>query len=214
MMRRIVETEEPASRDASEHWGVATLWFVRIALPAGILLGGIALASLFRRSPPVEEASLPRPQEGVPFRQPASRPSGRGDVPPSSRRIESSANRPALKAPRSPSAVVLTPAAPSDPPSLPKSYPYPDPPAARRGVSVGFGLPVTGVRDRSTQTHKIADGDTLPELARTYLGDVHRASEIFQANRDVLTSPEILPIGAELKIPAERAVEKGEGDIK
>ena len=111
MMRRIVETEEPASRDASEHWGVATLWFVRIALPAGILLGGIALASLFRRSPPVEEASLPRPQEGVPFRQPASRPSGRGDVPPSSRRIESSANRPALKAPRSPSAVVLTPAA-------------------------------------------------------------------------------------------------------
>jgi len=79
---------------------------------------------------------------------------------------------------------------------------------------MGFGLPTADARDRSTQTHKIADGDTLPELARSYLGDAGRANEIFQANRDVLTNPEILPIGTALKIPAERAAETVEGGIK
>lgn len=45
------------------------------------------------------------------------------------------------------------------------------------------------------------DGDTLKLLARRYFGTPDRFMEIYEANRDVLPNPEVLPIGAELKIP-------------
>jgi nucleoid-associated protein YgaU len=49
--------------------------------------------------------------------------------------------------------------------------------------------------------HKVVDGDTLELLAEHYLGFSARATEIFETNRGVLSDPEILPIGVELKIP-------------
>jgi nucleoid-associated protein YgaU len=51
------------------------------------------------------------------------------------------------------------------------------------------------------QTHKIVDGDSLPLLAERYLGAAARANEIFACNRDVLSDPEVLPIGVRLRIP-------------
>ena len=48
--------------------------------------------------------------------------------------------------------------------------------------------------------HVIRDGDSLKELAARYLGNENRFGEIFQSNRDLLISPEILPIGKRLKI--------------
>ncbi len=53
----------------------------------------------------------------------------------------------------------------------------------------------------SAQMHIVVDGDSLARLAGRYLDDPHRGDEIYQLNRDVLTSPDLLPIGAELKIP-------------
>jgi nucleoid-associated protein YgaU len=53
----------------------------------------------------------------------------------------------------------------------------------------------------STATHKIGDGDTLSGLAARYLGRADRYLEIYNANRDVLRSPDLLPIGKVLKIP-------------
>ncbi|HWB12311.1 MAG TPA: LysM peptidoglycan-binding domain-containing protein [Pirellulales bacterium] len=50
-------------------------------------------------------------------------------------------------------------------------------------------------------THRIVDGDTLSDLAQRYLGSSKRFSVIFNANRDRLQSPDLLPIGAELRIP-------------
>jgi nucleoid-associated protein YgaU len=61
-------------------------------------------------------------------------------------------------------------------------------------------LPETG-RSPASETHKIADGDTLPGLAERYLGSADRAMELFEANREVLASPQLLPIGVELRIP-------------
>jgi nucleoid-associated protein YgaU len=49
--------------------------------------------------------------------------------------------------------------------------------------------------------HKIVDGDTLTALAKKYLGNEERSLDLFDYNRDVLTSPELLPIGKELRIP-------------
>lgn len=50
-------------------------------------------------------------------------------------------------------------------------------------------------------THRVADGDTLVRLAERYLGSAERWRELYEFNRDVLTAPELLPIGAELRIP-------------
>lgn len=60
------------------------------------------------------------------------------------------------------------------------------------------------------QTHKVVDGDTLPQLAQQYLGRADRYLEIFDYNRDVLQSPDVLPIGAELRIPSPLAAPAGD----
>lgn len=49
--------------------------------------------------------------------------------------------------------------------------------------------------------HVVADGDSLEKLAALYLNDPHRGKEIFELNRGILSDPNLLPIGAELKIP-------------
>jgi LysM domain len=52
--------------------------------------------------------------------------------------------------------------------------------------------------------HVVEDGDTLSKLAVRYLGHAEAYLQIFQYNRDVLASPDLLPIGAVLKIPPRR----------
>jgi len=49
--------------------------------------------------------------------------------------------------------------------------------------------------------HKVRDGDTLSYIAEKYLGRSDRYLDVFEFNRDVLSDPDVLPIGAELKIP-------------
>ena len=56
-------------------------------------------------------------------------------------------------------------------------------------------------RPTAALSHRIVDGDTLAALSQRYLGDSGRAAEIYSQNRDVLSDPELLPIGALLKIP-------------
>ncbi len=55
--------------------------------------------------------------------------------------------------------------------------------------------------DERPKTHVVADGDTLHLLAARYLGDSGRYLEIYAANRELLRSAEVLPIGVELRIP-------------
>ena len=50
--------------------------------------------------------------------------------------------------------------------------------------------------------HTIVDGDTLPDLAQRYLGNIERFREIYELNRNVLPGPELLIIGREIVIPA------------
>jgi nucleoid-associated protein YgaU len=53
--------------------------------------------------------------------------------------------------------------------------------------------------------HRIVDGDTLAGLAQRYLGSSARFREIYDANRDQLPGPDLLPIGVEVRIPAVAA---------
>ena len=52
--------------------------------------------------------------------------------------------------------------------------------------------------------HRIQDGDTLRTLAKHYLGDDDLAASIYDANRSILASPDLLPLGQQLRIPGPR----------
>lgn len=54
---------------------------------------------------------------------------------------------------------------------------------------------------RQTTLHRIVNGDTLADISKTYYGSPEYALVIFNANRNELVSPDILPIGKELVIP-------------
>ncbi|MCA9232273.1 MAG: hypothetical protein KDA57_16620 [Planctomycetales bacterium] len=51
--------------------------------------------------------------------------------------------------------------------------------------------------------HIVHNTDTLEKLAERYLGDAGRALEIFDLNRELLSNPHLLPIGAKLRIPVQ-----------
>jgi nucleoid-associated protein YgaU len=55
------------------------------------------------------------------------------------------------------------------------------------------------------RTHVVVDGDSLARLAGRYLDDPRRSDEIFEANRGLLSDPDLLPIGVELVIPSRAA---------
>ena len=89
------------------------------------------------------------------------------------------------------------------PPRLARDYPhFRDEAASSRHSTVpGTSARLERRGPGGPRTHKIVDGDTLRALAQLYLGDADRAWEIYEANRSVLPSAELLPIGAELTIP-------------
>jgi hypothetical protein len=69
----------------------------------------------------------------------------------------------------------------------------------------GAGAPSQFPAADGALRHVVVDGDTLGDLAARYLGRAEAATEIFELNRHVLATPDLLPIGAVLKIPARRA---------
>ena len=99
-----------------------------------------------------------------------------------------------------------TPAAPpmSQPfhsqPTAPATDPWPPGLTDHRPLRPAPYAPRVGQTPQ--RTHKIVDGDTLYYLAERYLGSGERYLAIFEANRHVLSDPDILPIGRELRIPS------------
>ncbi len=172
---------------------------LRLLTAAAVMVIGLGLALFFRR--PSAEADLPIAVQGDPLvlrKQPDPRTFSASESSPASSQPHSSPATPPQ--PRRLSPTIVTPAdQPAPPPELPKSYPDGSQPASTRwGTSLREMLPETAA---APPTHKIIDGDSLALLAERYLGSASRAMEIYEANRNVLTQPEILPIGAELKIP-------------
>ncbi len=54
-------------------------------------------------------------------------------------------------------------------------------------------------------THTVVDGDNLMRIASRYLGRADRFREIYELNRDILNSPDLLPIGSVLRLPPRDA---------
>lgn len=71
------------------------------------------------------------------------------------------------------------------------------------GQQGAIGPPPWPVPDeaREPRTHVVVDGDSLEKLAGRYLDDPQRGRDIYELNRDLLANPDLLPIGAELRIP-------------
>jgi nucleoid-associated protein YgaU len=78
-------------------------------------------------------------------------------------------------------------------PSAPALTPVP-PPSNHRTAAAAQA-------SRQVRRHVIAEGDTLFNLAQRYYGDGERFIDVYRANRDVLTSPDRLPVGTALIIP-------------
>lgn len=177
---------------------------VKIAAASSVLLGGIILALLFRHESPRPGPSVPATGDRLLLRKcmeppladraATARHHGRGDP-------SDAAPQPAAE-----TATILTPmGAGQPPPDLARAYPHGGAAGTSRwGISIGLSLPDATPLEESLLRHKIVDGDTLSALAGRYLGSADRYLEIYEANRDVLPSPEILPIGAELRIPLHR----------
>jgi nucleoid-associated protein YgaU len=174
---------------------------VKLALALSILLGGFLAAIAFRPQPSASPSSIPSWAELVALR---NRRPVENRVSTFAGKVVTPASAPSLNADCS-SVRGPTVLAPLDnPPPVPMlSSKYPGDGLAS---STGWGMPVVPVQEgkpseKGPRIHKVVDGDTLASLAARYLNSPHRAMEIFAANRDVLRDPELLPIGAELKIP-------------
>jgi nucleoid-associated protein YgaU len=51
------------------------------------------------------------------------------------------------------------------------------------------------------RVHEVVSGDTLAKIAIQYYGDEREFQKIFEANRDILETPDSLQVGQKLKIP-------------
>ncbi len=175
---------------------------VKVLAAMGVLTGGIIVAIMFRHESPPRRPATPRQDGPLLLRKEA----GAMPIAPMTAGEHPGETHPALTDTASKSSRPATVVAPMDfaePPRLPRGYPgsgvHGTPrrgtqenmmPAARRGTDV-------------PRTHKIVDGDTLEILAERYLGSTDRYRELYEANRDILPSPQLLPIGVELKIPPQ-----------
>ena len=178
----------------------------KTAAAALVLLLGVTAAVVFRKQP--EEAPAPAPSNDPPLVLRESPP----PVPPKPAPVSHLVGRidplgHASKSP-TPASAGISPshganseisdvASTSDrtaPPLLSSSYPGPaqhadTPPAVRPSAA--------------PRLHRVRDGDTLSGLAKEYLGDGEMYMQIYDLNRGVLKEgPDLLPIGAQLKIPA------------
>ena len=175
---------------------------VKMLAAVGVLTGGIIVALMFRHESPPRRPAVPRQDGPLLLRKDG----GATPVAPAAaeERPDGTDAPPMSAAPkRSRPTTIVSPMDFAEPPRLTRECPglrVPEAPCwgAQRGMMPTGRRPANAPR-----THKIVDGDTLEALAERYLGSAERYREIYEANRDVLPSPQLLPIGTELKIPPQ-----------
>jgi len=74
------------------------------------------------------------------------------------------------------------------------------PPAKPDFSNVESGVSSTAPAE--VQTHTVVAGDTLSKIAKRFYGNANRWHEIFDANRDQISNPDLIRPGQVLKIPA------------
>lgn len=62
--------------------------------------------------------------------------------------------------------------------------------------------PPVADRTEASTTYTVVSGDSLSKIAKREYGDAQKWRVIFEANRDVVTDPDLIHPGQVLKIPA------------
>jgi len=67
----------------------------------------------------------------------------------------------------------------------------------------GPGLSIPGPAQTADQVtiYEVKPGDTLGAIAQRFYGKASLYPKIFEANRDILTNPDLIKVGQKLKIP-------------
>lgn len=69
-------------------------------------------------------------------------------------------------------------------------------------VQGGSTLPGPGSQTAcEVQTYEVKPGDTLSAIAQRFYGRASLYPKIFEANRDILTNPDLIKVGQKLKLP-------------
>jgi nucleoid-associated protein YgaU len=76
-------------------------------------------------------------------------------------------------------------------------------PSPARIATVASPPPPTGIAASpvDSRVHVVADGDSLTRISLRYYGTASRWPEIYQANRDLLRTENVLHVGQRLIIP-------------
>jgi len=61
---------------------------------------------------------------------------------------------------------------------------------------------VTSTAPGAAQTYTVVKGDSLSKIAKHFYGNANRWHDIFDANRDQISNPDLIQPGQVLKIPA------------
>jgi nucleoid-associated protein YgaU len=69
------------------------------------------------------------------------------------------------------------------------------------GAATQSTMPPRETQKQGQTTYTVKAGDTLSKIAKEFLGDANAYMEIFNANRDQLTDPNLIKPGQVLKIP-------------
>lgn len=191
----------------------------KIVLASILLLGGVFGAYIFRKPqsahlhdpPPAADMAIQRPavnSQEEPAAPVQPRLLGRIDPvacgpPPAPEPLQPSASDPEVHADRDGSRTI----APAD---MPLVSPWAN---GRKGSTLTRPASTTSLEREITslddglserkppRTHRVLDGDTLSKLAQRYLGQADRFYDIYEANRELLRTPDVLPIGSLLIIP-------------
>jgi len=198
----------------------------RLLAAAGVLCAGVLAALPFRqphsRSPPPPLAPAPialtlRREEVVLFASPQAEvsPATNLEAVASSSSVQHDLDlaakpQPARRtfeltnlAPPPPLPIAFQPASASELPA-PSNWR----PTSRQPPALPRPAPISA-RQRP-RPYRLRDGDTLENVAERFLGSSARAAEIFEANRDVLARPDLLPVGKEIVIPPKLPPDEGE----
>jgi nucleoid-associated protein YgaU len=208
---------------ASNSGALSVNRLLKLIAVASVIAAGIGAATFFRAESLQKASRQPNPYSGLEFRGAgfgdgrdqtvAATPAGAGRQPAPYR----------LETMRVPTGVGRDPAEmyqDQPPPRFPARYPSQAPSFEFHASDGGRALPAwtplfggasanvehdeeTVDRRSAIQQHKIRDGDTLRKLSGRYLGDAERWQEIYDANRDSLSDPELLPVGTMVVIPPD-----------
>jgi nucleoid-associated protein YgaU len=172
----------------------------RFFVPLVVIVVGLCAAWPFRQE---QEVRIEPPPKAAPLALPLRRPDAPLELAP---RYEPS---PAIGLQSPPAPFAEQPLTPvsrsieltnvSPPPALPVSF---QPAVEEKTANNWRPELLTPARPPAkSRPYRLRDGDTLEKIAERLLGNRERAAEIFEANRDVLAMPDLLPVGVTILVP-------------